>query len=247
MEFKPSVISELQFYVYCLVDPRDNRIFYIGKGCGNRVFQHANDAISTNDDNLRLEIIRDIISKGYSVKYFIIRHKLTEAVAYQIESTLIDFLTFKDFNLTTVLTNIQSGYHQWNEGIKSIEDIIALYDCNPLNVVGSDRLMIVKLNKTYEGKSSEKIYQRDSMYEKVRKYWKLNPEKARRVDFVLAVFKGIVRAVYKPDEWYAVQDPNLFSGTRYVFEGKEIKNSPYLNKDVSEYVKGMNPVQYINI
>ena len=31
-EFKPSVIEALQYYVYCLVDPRDNRIFYVGKG-----------------------------------------------------------------------------------------------------------------------------------------------------------------------------------------------------------------------
>ena len=29
MKFKESVIEELQFYVYCLVDPRDNKIFYV--------------------------------------------------------------------------------------------------------------------------------------------------------------------------------------------------------------------------
>lgn len=31
-------------YVYCLRDPRDKKIFYVGQGTGDRVFQHFNDA-----------------------------------------------------------------------------------------------------------------------------------------------------------------------------------------------------------
>ena len=38
-EFKTSVIEALQYYVYCLVDPRSNKIFYIGKGHDNRIFK----------------------------------------------------------------------------------------------------------------------------------------------------------------------------------------------------------------
>ena len=38
-EFKTSVIKVLQFYVYCLVDPRNNKIFYIGLVHGNRIFK----------------------------------------------------------------------------------------------------------------------------------------------------------------------------------------------------------------
>ena len=65
-------------------------------------------------------------------------------------------------------------------------------------------------------------------------------------DYVLAVYEGIVRAVFKPHKWYAVEEPKLFAGTRYAFEGEEVLNSPYLNKDVSEYVQGQSPVRYIN-
>lgn len=247
MKFKESVIKELQFYVYCLVDPRDNKIFYIGKGHGNRVFQHADNALTSNDENLKLDTIRNIISSGLNVKHYIIRHKLSEDAAYLLESTLIDMLTYKNFNLTSILTNIQAGHHQWDEGIKSAEEINALYDCQPFEVFGHDRLLIVKLNKTYDNKSTKRIYQRENMYEKARKYWKLNPVKAKNADYVLAVYKGVVRAVYKPQKWYPVTMPELYSGTRYAFDGVEVPDSPYLNKDISEYIKGMSPVRYINL
>lgn len=247
MEFKESVIEALNYYVYCLVDPRNNRIFYIGKGHGNRVFQHVKSAMEEKDASLKSSTIRDIISSGYSVKYYIIRHNLSEEVAYQIESTLIDFLTYNEFNLSYVLTNVQPGYHKWDEGIKSVDEINILYDCAPLEISGRDRLLIVKLNKTYTGSPTERIYQRENMYEKTRKYWKLNPEKAQQADFVLAVFKKVVRAVYKPERWFPVQNEEIFSGIRYAFDGVEIENSPYLNKDVSKYIRGMNPIQYINI
>ena len=69
---------------------------------------------------------------------------------------------------------------------------------------------------------------------------------SQSADYVLAVYEGIVRAVFKPHKWYAVEEPKLFAGTRYAFEGEEVLNSPYLNKDVSEYVQGQSPVRYIN-
>ena len=40
------VIKLKQFYVYVLIDPRDNEVFYVGKGQGERAFQHERDVIS---------------------------------------------------------------------------------------------------------------------------------------------------------------------------------------------------------
>lgn len=68
--FKQSVIEGLKCYVYVLVDPRDNRIFYVGKGTGNRVYQHAQAALVDDSSlSLKLSTIREIKSLGLDVKY----------------------------------------------------------------------------------------------------------------------------------------------------------------------------------
>ena len=39
--FPQSVKEKLDYYVYCLKDPRSQKIFYVGKGTDDRVFHHA--------------------------------------------------------------------------------------------------------------------------------------------------------------------------------------------------------------
>ena len=38
--FSREIIKQMKFYVYLLLDPTSGEIFYVGKGKGNRVFQH---------------------------------------------------------------------------------------------------------------------------------------------------------------------------------------------------------------
>jgi hypothetical protein len=38
--FSQAVIENLGYYVYYLKDPRDDKVFYLGKGVGNRLFNH---------------------------------------------------------------------------------------------------------------------------------------------------------------------------------------------------------------
>ena len=40
-KFSHEVVSELGSYVYMLKDPRNDSMFYVGKGRGNRVFDHV--------------------------------------------------------------------------------------------------------------------------------------------------------------------------------------------------------------
>jgi len=48
--FSQSVIEKLEHYVYFLQNPRNEEIFYVGKGSGNRVFQHLNCSVETDPD-----------------------------------------------------------------------------------------------------------------------------------------------------------------------------------------------------
>jgi len=36
--FSNAVIEQLSYYVYLLIDPRTDKVFYVGKGAGNRIF-----------------------------------------------------------------------------------------------------------------------------------------------------------------------------------------------------------------
>ncbi|MDE6409327.1 MAG: endonuclease [Muribaculaceae bacterium] len=239
--FKQSVIEGLKCYVYALIDPRDNRIFYVGKGTGNRVYQHAQAALVDDSQNLKLSTIREIKGLGLDVKYYIIRHNLTEQEAYLVESSIIDLLTYPAFNKENILTNIVSGHHQWNEGIKTDEEINILYDCPKIEPNPGDRLLLVSQNKSYKQSKATGVYRRASDYESARKYWKMAAWKAEKIDYILGVFKGIVRIVIKVNSHNFTsigEHGETYNPPRCVFQGDIIEDSPYLNTDVSDYPFG---------
>ncbi len=99
--FTPEVCRELNYYVYRLVDPRNGRTFYVGKGKNNRVFAHAAcaldryadadyDPLTDDDENLKYRTIREIKNAGLEVIYIIQRYGMNEHDALVAESVLID-------------------------------------------------------------------------------------------------------------------------------------------------------------
>ncbi len=95
--FSQAVIEKLGFYVYFLKDPRNDMVFYVGKGRGNRVFNHMICALDTDSGDDRgmdekLETIREITGSGHEVQHYILRHDLDEKSAFEIEASLIDWV-----------------------------------------------------------------------------------------------------------------------------------------------------------
>ena len=243
-EFSQKSIEEIESYVYALVDPRTDKIFYIGKGCGNRVFDHCNDAINDDDESLKLNLIREIIAEGLKVRHYILRHKLSDAEAILVESVLIDFLTYPEFNNESLLTNIVSGHHQWDRGIKTVNEIETIYNCKKIEPNPDDRILLVSLNRTFD--LARKRNDAINLYEITRKSWAIAKCKAEKIDYVLGVYRGIVRSVIKVTDHSWVKDER--NRERCCFVGNLESDSSYLNTDVSDYPFGSSgAIRYINL
>ena len=152
--FDQKSISELKYYVYLLVNPETKIPFYVGKGEGNRVFDHLNEAKEGKKGTDKLEQIQAILNKKKKVEHIIVRHGLNEQTAYQIEASLIDAFrfipTFNDF----VIGNIQGGMNSIENGLMSSQEIKRKYNAKPLNSIPKDTI-IIAINSSYKRASGE--------------------------------------------------------------------------------------------
>lgn len=230
--FSPRAFDAVGIYVYALIDPRNDEVFYIGKGTGNRVFDHAKDALTSPLKTDKLERIRDIIRDGKDVKNVIIRHNIPcDEAAFVIESVLIDLINNSKFKLPTSLTNIQDGHHQAEYGISTVEEIERRYNAEPLAPQAGDNVLCLSISQ-----SDPQL----SVYERTRRAWVLSPKHADRASIVLAVDKGFVVAAFVPNgSWTPVPGMN----GRYEFTAHPNGvNSAYIGKTVT-FGSG-NPVRY---
>ena len=250
-QFTLKTQEELKSYVYALIDPRDNKIFYIGKGITNRVFSHINEAIINPKETEKLQTIREIKNSNQKVKHFIIRHGLEENEAILLESVLIDFLTFKDFAEIAKITNIASGHYSFIHGIKTAEECEILYNCEELkreNV--KHKIIVININKSFDNKRNRKnnnlVYSRPNIYEATRGWWVLDNRRAKSSEYVCAEYGGIIRAIFKPEKW--LQDIENRGVKRWGFEGTEVSDNEilelYMNKAVSKIQGTANPIRY---
>lgn len=78
----------MRFYVYELVDPRDNSVFYIGKGQYTRLTSHFLPS-QLKKPGRKTEIIKEIIAAGYAPIARKIRSFKTDMAACDFEKRLI--------------------------------------------------------------------------------------------------------------------------------------------------------------
>lgn len=95
------------YYVYKLIDPRDGRVFYVGKGKGQRMYQHEKEA-RRGKYSRKCKAIREIIGSGAKIRYEIDSHHKVEADAYARERELIDEIGL--CNLTNVIPGGGGAY-----------------------------------------------------------------------------------------------------------------------------------------
>ena len=235
--FSSSIIEQLGYYVYLLIDPKTNEVFYVGKGTGNRIFAHLNYALNFPKETDKLDTIRAIREKERQVKYLIHRHGLTEKEALEVEASLIDFIGLED------LTNEVSGHKTNYRGQMTIAEVVAIYDSPQIEITEPALLIIV--NRLFQRGMDE-----ESLYEITRGNWVVGNrrDKAR---YAFAVNNGIVRQVYQIQKWFpaTARSPHQKTRQRWRFEGVIAKELQYyVGGCVDNYITqgAQNPIKYIN-
>lgn len=256
-----SLLALGDYYVYGLIDPRTNKIFYIGKGTGNRVFEHERESLNNpNNEKLKLKTISDIKVAGLEVGKIIINSFLTEPEAFAAEAALINV-----FNYITGdrLTNIASGHH--TSGALSVEEFEKTYGA--IELEESDikhKILVIKINQLYR-----RDMDKDELYDCVRGLWRASLSRVQTVDYVFGVYNSLIVAVYKPTQWFICnknkerrprQDEVLTPRTenRLFFVDDDYENGKpmdeaetyYLHKSIAKLKvnqNSQNPITYLNL
>ncbi len=84
-------IDKLEYYVYGLLDPRNNEVFYIGKGKGKRADSHLKEVLIEGRSNYgKINRIKDIHRENLTVNIIYYVKDVPEEAAYMLEEILID-------------------------------------------------------------------------------------------------------------------------------------------------------------
>lgn len=115
--------GEVMYYVYQLVDPRDNQPFYIGKGKGRRAYSHLRENPDTRNQYKENKIAA-IRKDGYEpIVEMIAENIIDEGLAYSIEEQLIARYGRKGYEKNGILTNVCPNSRPPNHRGKTYEEI----------------------------------------------------------------------------------------------------------------------------
>lgn len=242
LQFSSEVAERLGYYVYAYIDPFTKEIFYVGKGRDNRAFHHLDDLSETK----KVERIKEIRNAKGEPQIEILVHGLTEADALRIEAICIDLIGFSK------LTNLITGHTSSWGGRRSVEEIIDEYSAEAVEIE-EDAIGITINQSYYYGMSAEELY------EVTRGIWVIG-ERRQSAQFVLAIYRGIVKEMYKVQNWYPAGtteyqhrqfDPEALVG-RCEFIGTVASRvrEKYVGKRIrirKQIIKGsQNPIRYFN-
>ena len=247
MRLSRDVARKFGHYVYIYLDPfepLDRSVFYVGKGVGNRAFEHLDD----HSENRKVRRIRETRRRGKEPIVEILVHGLKDAeTALRVEAAVIDLIGVKN------LTNNVRGQKSREYGRREARELEALYKQEPVTI--REPAILVRINQLYRYGMSD-----NELYDATRGVWILNPKRAARAKNAFAVFDGIVRDVYEIRQWFragttfssrdprGVRDPDRWEFVGVVAE--EALRKRYVNKSVAHYFSkrgDQGPIRYVNV
>jgi len=237
IDITPEVSEALGHYVYKLIDPRDDKVFYIGRGQGERVLSHIREHTAGENKTAtdyvissKLSVIRSIKKEGLLPRHVIVRHGMTASQASLVEAILIEE--------TPSLTNLVSGEGTDHYGRATLEELIIRYSAECLTLPLGLKVLVIKIKRSRDDDVS--------VYEAVRKAWKISVSRARKADLIFAVTDDLVRGVFVADEWLPATTKNFPAllediPGRYGFNGREAtpeSTKKYLGKRLPAILQG---------
>jgi uncharacterized protein len=239
--FSAGVRTKLDYYVYLLIDPTNDEVFYVGKGKGNRAFCHTAD-----DSNPELsKRIKSINRKGMVPRIDILMHGITSEEAHRIETAAIDLLGVEN------ITNRVRGWDSSVIGRMEASTLEAQLGDYPANI--TDPVLLIRINQLYYYGMSPK-----ELYEATRGVWILG-RRREGANYACAVYGGVIHEVYQITTWhpggttrYTTRDyDDVDAPDRWEFKGKKAPESVrqrYVRHSVDNYFKrhSQSPVRYIN-
>lgn len=214
-QFDLITIEKLQNYVYALRDPRDKKIFYVGKGTGNRVFDHFKEAENClkKEKTASSKVLRilDIWKNEMDVEYVIIAHGKSEEEAFVLEAATIDALNESQ---NGIVLNDQSGHHS----TLITKDNIKTFSAQPVNP-----------NKKYDTVFVFPIHNQlrngVSVYDATRYWWQIKEEYTKKKNNIaVGISNSICLGAFNIKHWEYNKECE-----KYGFSGDEMENSELLN------------------
>ena len=159
MKFSSSTTNHLEHYVYALVDPRDQSIFYVGKAsANNRAFDHLRIGQGEEEKHLRIIEIRDA---GLEPDVEVLRYGLKSAEAsFEVEAAVIDAIGLEN------LTNKVRG-HGIDRGRQKASEVERLHGSKAIEIEQiHEKYMLFFINRTYSPTKTEQ-----ELYDCTRQFW----------------------------------------------------------------------------
>lgn len=136
------ILEKKEYYVYALIDPRNNEYFYIGKGKGKRYLSH----LKTNkwDFNItKLNRIKEIRVSGYDIKIDILFSNLDEGTAFELEKIII-YKLGRIILSEGILTNmVPGGNWKKNESVLYLNSFCDNFDLTKLDFFAQEKFLSI--------------------------------------------------------------------------------------------------------